>query len=52
MAAVAMAPAEVARQAFAAIRDEQFYVLTHSIFDSWIRARMENIIRHRNPGSR
>ena len=52
MAAVAMAPAEVARQAFAAIRDEQFYVLTHSVFDLWIRVRMENIIRHRNPGSR
>jgi NAD(P)-dependent dehydrogenase (short-subunit alcohol dehydrogenase family) len=52
MAAVAMAPAEVARQAFAAIRDEQFYVLTHSIFDSWIRVRMENIIGRRNPGSR
>jgi NAD(P)-dependent dehydrogenase (short-subunit alcohol dehydrogenase family) len=52
MAAVSMAPAEVARQAFAAIRDEQFYVLTHSLFDSWVRARMENIIHHRNPGSR
>jgi NAD(P)-dependent dehydrogenase (short-subunit alcohol dehydrogenase family) len=51
MAAVAMAPAEVARKAFAAIRDEQFYVLTHSVFDSWVRVRMENILHHRNPGS-
>ena len=51
MAAVAMPPAEVAGQVFAAIRDEQFYVLTHPLFDSWIRARMENIIHHRNPGS-
>jgi short-subunit dehydrogenase len=52
MAAVSMAPAEVARQAFTAIRDEQFYVLTHSLFDSWIRARTDNIIHRRNPGSR
>jgi len=51
MAAAAMAPAAVADQVFAAIRDEQFYVLTHPLFDSWIRARMENIIHHRNPGS-
>jgi len=51
MAAVAMAPAEVANQAFAAIRDEQFYVLTHPLFDSWIRARMENIVYRRNPRS-
>jgi NAD(P)-dependent dehydrogenase (short-subunit alcohol dehydrogenase family) len=52
MAAVSMAPAEVARRAFTAIRDEQFYVLTHSLFDSWIRVRMENIVQHRNPGSK
>jgi short-subunit dehydrogenase len=52
MAAVAMAPAEVASQVFAAIRDGQFYVLTHPLFDSWIRARMENIVHRRNPGSR
>jgi NAD(P)-dependent dehydrogenase (short-subunit alcohol dehydrogenase family) len=52
MAAVAMAPEEVARQTFAAIREEQLYVLTHSLFNSWIRARMENIVHHRNPGSR
>jgi len=49
--AVAMAPAAVAGQVFAAIRDERFYVLTHPIFDSWIRARMEDIIHHRNPRS-
>ena len=46
-----MAPAAVADQVFAAIRDEQLYVLTHRVFDSWIRARMENI-HHRKPRSR
>lgn len=51
MAAVAMAPAAVAAQVFTAIRDEQFYILTHPVFDSWIRARMNNIIHRRNPGS-
>ena len=52
MAAVSMAPAAVAAEVFTAIRDEQFYILTHPLFDSWIRARMENILHRRNPGGR
>ncbi len=42
-------PSEVADKVLAAIRDEQFYILTHDDFDDSIRTRMENILERRNP---
>ena len=42
-------PGPVADQVVQAIRDEQFYILTHDDFDAGIRTRMENILRRRNP---
>jgi hypothetical protein len=44
-----MAPEEVANRVLAAIRDEQFYILTHDEYDGTIRARMEAILARRNP---
>jgi NAD(P)-dependent dehydrogenase (short-subunit alcohol dehydrogenase family) len=44
-----MAPEAVAERVFQAIRDEQFYILTHDEFDAAIRARMENILGRHNP---
>jgi len=46
-----LAPVEVARQVFEAIRDERFYIITDP--DEWkpfIRERMEDILGDRNPG--
>jgi NAD(P)-dependent dehydrogenase (short-subunit alcohol dehydrogenase family) len=48
--AAGLAPSEVARQVFEAIRDERFYIVTDP--DEWkplIRERMEDILSDRNP---
>ncbi|MDP6606551.1 MAG: SDR family NAD(P)-dependent oxidoreductase [Dehalococcoidia bacterium] len=42
-------PDNVAQQVFEAVRDEQFYIITHDHFDDGIRMRMENILQRRNP---
>jgi NAD(P)-dependent dehydrogenase (short-subunit alcohol dehydrogenase family) len=50
--AAGLAPAEVARQVFEAIRDERFYIVTDP--DEWkplVRERMEDILSDRNPRS-
>lgn len=43
-------PEDVAEHAFAAIRDEQFYILPHPEYDHLIRTRMQNILDRKNPG--
>ncbi len=48
--AAGLAPSEVARQVFEAIRDERFYIVTDP--DEWkplIRERMEDLLNDRNP---
>jgi NAD(P)-dependent dehydrogenase (short-subunit alcohol dehydrogenase family) len=45
----AMPPQEVAGLVFQAIRNEQFYILTHPEANSEIQTRMENILNQRNP---
>jgi NAD(P)-dependent dehydrogenase (short-subunit alcohol dehydrogenase family) len=42
-------PEVVADQVFEAVRDEQFYIITHDNFDDAIRTRMDNILQRRNP---
>jgi NAD(P)-dependent dehydrogenase (short-subunit alcohol dehydrogenase family) len=42
-------PQVVADQVFEAVRDEQFYIITHDNFDDAIRTRMDNILARRNP---
>ncbi|MBI3795831.1 MAG: SDR family NAD(P)-dependent oxidoreductase [Deltaproteobacteria bacterium] len=42
-------PAEVAEKVFAAIQDEQFYILPHPEFLPSVRARMERILEQKNP---
>ncbi len=49
--ATGMAPEEVADRVLKAIREEQFYILTHDEFDGAIRTRMEGILARRNPGT-
>jgi NAD(P)-dependent dehydrogenase (short-subunit alcohol dehydrogenase family) len=44
-----MPAAEFADQVFAAIRDNQFYVLTHRDLDEMVRFRFENALARRNP---
>ncbi len=44
-----MAPAEVAEITLQGIRDERFYILTHEDFDGLITARLENVLKRRNP---
>jgi NAD(P)-dependent dehydrogenase (short-subunit alcohol dehydrogenase family) len=44
-------PPEIAEKVFAAINDEQFYILTHTTRDPAIRTRLENILQRRNPQS-
>jgi short-subunit dehydrogenase len=39
-----MPPEQVAREVFAAIRGERFYILTHPETKAWIRRRMETIL--------
>jgi NAD(P)-dependent dehydrogenase (short-subunit alcohol dehydrogenase family) len=46
-----MDPADVAEQVLAAVRNDQFYILSHGDqYDDAIRARAEGIIERRNPG--
>jgi NAD(P)-dependent dehydrogenase (short-subunit alcohol dehydrogenase family) len=42
--ATGMAPSEVARQVFEAIRDERFYVLTHPEHNDVIRTRVDAVV--------
>jgi len=42
-------PERTAEIVLRAIRDEQFYILTHDDYDDVIRERMENILARRNP---
>ena len=44
-----MAPSELTDRLFQAIRDDQFYVLTHPQIKEDVRIRMEEIIGERNP---
>jgi NAD(P)-dependent dehydrogenase (short-subunit alcohol dehydrogenase family) len=44
-----MSPEVVAEHVFNAIRDEKFYIITHSEFDSYIQSRMEAILKRLNP---
>ena len=46
-----MPPPELAEKVFAAISERRFYILTHPEMKPIIRARMENILEDRNPGS-
>ena len=46
---VGLDPAQTAEMVLQAIRDRQFYILTHSEYDDVIRERMENILARRNP---
>jgi short-subunit dehydrogenase len=46
-----MSPAEVAEKVFAAIQNDQFYILPHPEFLPAVRARMEAILEQRNPAS-
>ncbi len=42
-------PEVVADQVFEAVRDKQFYIITHDNFDDAIRTRMDNILERHNP---
>jgi NAD(P)-dependent dehydrogenase (short-subunit alcohol dehydrogenase family) len=42
-------PAQIADAVFQAIRAERFYILPHPEGKDWIRTRMEDILRERNP---
>ncbi len=44
-----MEPADIAQRVFEAVRDEKFWILTHSEFDSLIRARCEGMLAGENP---
>jgi NAD(P)-dependent dehydrogenase (short-subunit alcohol dehydrogenase family) len=44
-------PDYVADCVFNAISNEQFYILTHPESKEWVRARMEDIVNERNPGT-
>jgi NAD(P)-dependent dehydrogenase (short-subunit alcohol dehydrogenase family) len=46
-----MPPAEVAEKVFTAVQNEQFYILPHPEFLSFVRARMDAILEQRNPES-
>ena len=47
-----MSPEDAAGIVFNAIRDEQFWILTHDDIDPVIRTRMEDILARRNPTPR
>ena len=47
--AAGLPPAEAAAQVVDAVKNERFYVLTHSEFAPWIQERMEDILEGRNP---
>ena len=44
-----VSPSQVADVVFTAIRDEQFYILTHPAYNKTIRRRLEDILLGRNP---
>ena len=44
-----MKPGQVANLVFDAIRNEQFYIVTHPEFNPMIKRRMEDIVAQRNP---
>ena len=44
-----LSPLEVGRQVFEAIKNEQFYILTHQVGDPSIKERMQRILDRRNP---
>ena len=44
-----MSPTQVAERVFSAIREDEFYILTHPEFNPVIRTRMENILQGHNP---
>ncbi len=44
-----ISPQQVADEVFKAIREETFYILTHTGYNPWIQARLENILQGRNP---
>ncbi len=44
-----MAPEQIAERVFEAVRDDQFWILTHREFDELIRARCEGMLARRNP---
>jgi len=44
-----MAPSEVARQVFEAVRDERFYVITHPEMKALVERRLRDIVDGRNP---
>jgi NAD(P)-dependent dehydrogenase (short-subunit alcohol dehydrogenase family) len=46
---VGLPPERTAEMVLQAIKDEQFYILTHDDYDDVIRERMENILARRNP---
>ncbi len=47
-----LAPSEVGRQVFEAIRDDQLYIITHPEMDFIFQERFDNIINRRNPKPR
>jgi hypothetical protein len=42
---------QVADTVFEAIRNDQFYILTHPHYGCMVRARMEDIVHGRNPAN-
>ena len=44
-----MPPGQVANAIFAALRNDQFYILTHPEVKEAVRTRMEDILQERNP---
>ena len=44
-----MLPERIAQSVFEAVRDRQFWILTHQDFDEMIRSRFEGILRRENP---
>ena len=47
--AASMAPSRVAKIVFAAIRDEQFYILTHPEWLEMVRLRVDRLLALENP---
>jgi hypothetical protein len=44
-----MSPQQVADSVFAALRNDQFYILTHPEGKEAVRKRLEDILQERNP---
>ena len=42
-------PAQIAACVFEAIKEERFYIFTHTEFNEYVRARMTDIVEARNP---